>query len=88
MCSLLFYLSICVAMVDAHKVEQGARVCPRLMVVLTQTLFVWAAAFIFSDHKGKYFHRPEDVSSVNGCFNPNSVWAVCFTLLDHEDKWF
>ena len=33
MCSLLFYLSICVAMVDAHKVEQGQRVCPRSMVV-------------------------------------------------------
>ena len=43
--SLLFYLSICAAMVDAHKVEQGPRVCPRLMVVLTQTLFVWAVAF-------------------------------------------
>ena len=39
-CSLLFYFSICVAMVDAHEVEQGPRVCPRLMVVLTQTLFV------------------------------------------------
>ena len=42
------------------------------MVVLTQTLF-GQLLFIFSDHKGKYFHRPEDVSSVNGCFNPNSV---------------
>ena len=54
-CSLLFYLSICVAMVDAHKVEQGPRVCPRLMVVLTQTLFVWAIAFFLLDHKGEYF---------------------------------
>ena len=36
MCSSLFYLSICVAMVDAHKVEQGPNVCPRLMVVITQ----------------------------------------------------
>ena len=43
--SLLYYLSICVAMVNAHKVEQGLRVCPRLIVVLTQTLFVWAVAF-------------------------------------------
>ena len=34
-------MSICVAMVNAHKVEQGPRVCPRLMVVLTETLFVW-----------------------------------------------
>ena len=42
------------------------------MVVLTQTLF-GQLLFIFSDHKGKDFHRPEDVSSVNGCFNPNSV---------------
>ena len=50
--SLLFYLLICVAMVDAHKVEQGPRVCPRLMVVLTQTLFVWAVAFFLLDHKG------------------------------------
>ena len=36
------------------------------------------------------FQWPEGVSSVNGCFNPNSVlfWAVCFILLDHEGKWF
>ena len=54
-CSLLFYLSICVAMVDAHKVEQGPRVCPRLMVVLTQTLFAWAIAVFLLGHKGKYF---------------------------------
>ena len=54
-CSLLFYMSICVAMVNAHKVEQGPRVCPRLMVVLAQTLFVWAVAFFLLDHKGKYF---------------------------------
>ena len=58
--------------------------CPRLMVVLTQTLF-GQLLFIFLDHKGKYFHRPEDVSSVNGGFSPN---FVCFILLDHEDKWF
>ena len=55
MCSLLFYLSICVAMVDAHKVEQGPRVCPRLMVVLTQTPFVWAICIFLLYHKGKYF---------------------------------
>ena len=48
-------------MVDAHKVEQGPRVCPRLMVVLTQTLFVWAIAFFLLDHKGKYF------SMAQGC---------------------
>ena len=53
-CSLLFYLSICVAMVDAHKVEQGPRVCPQLMVVLTLTLFVWEIVFFLLDHKGKY----------------------------------
>ena len=61
MCSLLFYLSICVAMVDAHKVEQGPRVCPWLMVVLTQTPFVWAICIFFLDHKGKYF------SMARGC---------------------
>ena len=63
------YLSICVAMVDAHKVEQGprvcprlmARVCPRLMVVLTQTPFVWAICIFLLDHKGKYF------SMARGC---------------------
>ena len=55
MCSLLFYLSICVAMVDAHKVEQGPRVCPWLMVVLTRTPFVWAICIFLLDHKGKYF---------------------------------
>ena len=54
-CSLLFYMSICVAMVNAHKVENGPSVCARLMVVLTQTLFVWAVAFFLLNHKGKYF---------------------------------
>ena len=39
-CSLLFYMSICVAMVNAHKVEQGLRVCPRLMVVLGKCHFL------------------------------------------------
>ena len=58
-CSLLFYLSICVTMVDAHKVEQGPRVCPRLMVVLTQTMFVWAICKFLV--KGKYF------SMARGC---------------------
>ena len=61
-CSLLFYLPICVAMVDAHKVEQGPRVCPQLKVVLTQTLFVWAICIFFLlDRKGKYF------SMARGC---------------------
>ena len=55
MFSLLFYLSIRVAMVDAHKVEQGSRVCPRLMVVLTQTLLFGQFALFLLDHKGKYF---------------------------------
>ena len=61
MCSLLFYLSICVAMVDAHKVEQGPKVCPRLMVVLTQTPFVRAICIFLLDHMGKYF------SMARGC---------------------
>ena len=52
---------ICVAMVNAHKVEQGPRVFPRLMVVLTQTLFVWAVACFSLDHRGKYF------SMARGC---------------------
>ena len=51
-CSLLFYLSIFVAIVDAHKVEQGPRVCPRLMVVLTQTLFVWAICIFLVGSQG------------------------------------
>ena len=55
-CSLLFYMSICVAMVNAHKVEQGPRGCPRLMVVLTQTLFVWAVAFFLLDHNPFHIH--------------------------------
>ena len=61
-------MSICVAMVDAHKVEQGPRVCPRLMVVLTQTLFVWAVAFFLLDHRVSIFQWPEGVLSVNGYF--------------------
>ena len=39
-------MSICVAMVDAHKVEQGPRVCPRLMVVLTQTVCLGSCIFL------------------------------------------
>ena len=54
-------MSICVAMVDAHKIKQGPRVCPRLIVVLTQSLSVWAVAFFLLDHKGKYF------SMARGC---------------------
>ena len=69
MCVLyFFYMSICVAMVNAHKLEQGPRVCPRLMVVLTQTLFVWAVAFSYWITKVSIFQWPEGVSSVNGCF--------------------
>ena len=66
-CSLLFYMSICVAMVNAHKVEQGPRVCPRLMVVLTQTL---SGQLHFSCWitRVSIFQWPEGVSSVNGCF--------------------
>ena len=78
MCSLLFYLSICVATVDAHKVEQGPRVCPQLMVVLTQTL---SGQLHFSCWitRLSIFQWPEGVSSVNGCFNPNSVClGSCF----------
>ena len=33
----------------------GPRMCPRLMVALTQTLFVWAVCFILLDHEGKWF---------------------------------
>ena len=63
-------MSICVAMVNAHKVEQGPRVCPRLMVVLTQTLFVWAVAFSYWITRVSIFQWPEGVSSVN---DSNSV---------------
>ena len=88
---LLFYLSICVAMADAHKVEQGQRVCPRLMVVLIQTLFAWAIC-IFSCWitRVNIFQWPEGVSSVNGCFNPNSVRLgnLHFFFLDHKGKYF
>ena len=63
-------MSICVAMVNAHKVEQGPWVCPRLMVVLTRTLFVWAVAFSYRITRVSIFQWPEGVSSVNGCFKP------------------
>ena len=61
MCSLLLFVNLCSKMVDAHKVEQGPRVCPRLMVVLTQTPFVWAICIFLLDHMGKYF------SMARGC---------------------
>ena len=61
-------------MVDAHKVEQDPRVCPRLMVVLTQTLFVWAVAFFLLDQKGKYFFNgPRVCPRLMVVFNPNCV---------------
>ena len=41
-------MSICVVVVDAHKVEQG----PRLMVVLTQTMLVWAVGFYLVGSQG------------------------------------
>ena len=64
---IVLYVSL-VAMVNAHKVEQGPRVCLRLMVVLTQTLFVWAVAFSYWITRVSSFQWPEGVSSVNGCF--------------------
>ena len=54
-------------MVDAHKVEQGPMVCPRLMVVLTQTLF-GQLHFSCWITRVSIFQGPEGVSSVNGCF--------------------
>ena len=33
----------------------GPRMCPRLIVALTQTLFVWAVCFILLDHEDKWF---------------------------------
>ena len=38
---------------DAHKVELGPRVRPRLMVVLPQTECLGQLLFILMDHKGK-----------------------------------
>ena len=35
----------CAVIMDAHKVELGPRVRPRLMVVLPQTLSVWDRCF-------------------------------------------
>ena len=33
----------------------GPRMCPRLLVALTQTPFVWAVRFILLDHEVKLF---------------------------------
>ena len=66
-------MSICIAMVNAHKVEQGPRVCPRLMVVLTQTLFVWAVAFSYWITKVSIFYGPRVRPRLMVVFNPNSV---------------
>ena len=35
----------------------GPRMCPQLLVTLTQTLFVWAVCFILLDHEDKLFCR-------------------------------
>ena len=51
-------MSICVAMVNAHEVEQGPRVSLRLMVVLTQTLFFWAVARpVMPPHQAAKYHK-------------------------------
>ena len=70
-------------MVDAHKVEQGPRVCPRLLVVSNQTLFVWAIAFFLLDNKGKYFSMALRVCSrlMVVLTQILFVWAVAFYLL-------
>ena len=77
-------------MVDAHKAEQGPRVCPWLMVVLTQTPFVWAICIFLLDHKGKvFFSGPRACPQLMVVLTQTLfVWAVCFILLDHEGKWF
>ena len=81
-CVLYCYLSICVAMVDAHKVEQGPRVCPRLMVVLTQTPFVWAICIFLLDHMGKYFYNGPRMCPwlMVGLTQTLFVWAICIFL--------
>ena len=61
-------MSICVVMVNAHKVEQGPRVCPQLMVVLTQLCLFGQLHFSYWITGVSIFQWPEGVSSVNGCF--------------------
>ena len=61
-------MSVCVAKVNAHKDEQGLRVCYRLMVVSTQTLFIWVVAFSYWATRVSIFQWPDGVSSVSCCF--------------------
>ena len=78
-CSLLFYMSICVAMVDAHKVDKGQRMCPRFMVVLPKLCLFGQFSFFLLITRVSIFKWAEGVSSVNGCFNQNSVClGSCF----------
>ena len=61
-------MSMCVAMVNAHKVEQGPRVCPQLMVVLTKLCLLGQLHFSCWITGVSIFQWPEGVSLVNGCF--------------------
>ena len=68
------------------KVEQGPRVCPRLIVVLIQTMCVWAVAF--------YLDWITRVSNLNGprvrprlmvaLTQTLFVWAVAFYLVGSQ----
>ena len=60
----------------------GPRVCPRLMVVLTQTLFVWAVAFLFSRIiRVSIFIGPRMCPRLMVALTQTLfVWAVCFIL--------
>ena len=66
------------------------RVCPRLMVVLTQTLFVWAICIFLVGSQGQVFFNGMSMCPwlMVALTQTLFVWAVCFILLDHEDKWF
>ena len=81
-------MSICVAMVHAHEVKQGPRVCPRLMVVFNPNSVCLGSCILSSRIiRVSNFIGPRMCPRLMVALTQTLfIWAVCFILLDHEDK--
>ena len=72
---------------DAHKVELGPRVRPRLMVVLPQTLSVWGSCFLSGwITKVSRLYGPRVCPRLMVALSQTVGWAVAFILMDHKGK--
>ena len=75
-------MSICVAMVDAHKVEQGPMVCSVNGCFNPNSVCLGSWHFSCWITRVSIFQWPQGVSSVNACLTQSLfVWEVTFYLL-------